>query len=67
VTTGAADRTGRLACPFCGSYHVDRLFLASGGLDACACRACGASWDEDRASGEFRGRSARASAAEPRR
>lgn len=56
----------RLACPYCSSYEVDRLFLASVGVDACACRTCAARWDEDRATGEFRGRATRSSAAEPR-
>ena len=46
-----------LACPYCGSYDVGRLYLASVHLDSCECRACAARWDEDVESGEFRGRS----------
>jgi len=49
-------------CPYCTSSHVDRLFLASLNLDTCACLACGARWDEDATTGEFRGRAASASA-----
>ncbi|MEY2570035.1 MAG: hypothetical protein QOE63_385, partial [Acidimicrobiaceae bacterium] len=33
---------GHMQCPFCSSYEVDRLFLASNGLDSCVCLACGA-------------------------
>jgi len=44
-----------LQCPYCSSFDVDRLFLASLRLDSCACLTCGARWDEDAASGEFRG------------
>jgi ribosomal protein L37AE/L43A len=58
--------TGHLQCPFCGAYEVERLFLASIGLDACACDCCGARWDEDAASGEYRGRSAASSVLVPR-
>ena len=43
-------------CPYCSSYDVERLFLASLRLDSCACLTCGARWDEDATSGEFRGR-----------
>ena len=53
-------------CPFCTSHEVDRLFLASLRLDSCACLSCGARWDEDAESGEFRGRSSRASILTPR-
>lgn len=53
-------------CPYCESFDVDRLFLASVGLDSCACLTCGARWDEDVASGEFRGRSSRSSVMTPR-
>jgi hypothetical protein len=45
-------------CPYCTSSYVDRLFLASLNLDTCACLACGARWDEDATTGEFRGRAA---------
>jgi hypothetical protein len=53
-----ADRIAHLGCPYCCSYEVDRLFLATIGMDACSCRACGAEWDEDCQTGECRGRSA---------
>jgi hypothetical protein len=49
-------------CPYCTSSHVDRLYLASLNLDTCACLACGARWDEDSTTGEFRGRAASGSA-----
>lgn len=58
---------GHLACPFCMSYDVDRLFLASLNLDTCQCAACGARWDEERDSGEYRGRSQQCSVMMPRR
>ena len=57
---------GHLACPFCGSYDVDRLYLASVGLDSCVCTACSARWDEDASSGEYRGRASAASVVAPR-
>jgi hypothetical protein len=50
-----AGRDG-IECPFCTSVHVERLYLAAVNLDTCACLACGARWDEDATSGEFRGR-----------
>jgi transcription elongation factor Elf1 len=53
-------------CPFCNSNEVDRLYLASLVLDSCACLSCGARWDEDARSGEFRGRSSRSSVMAPR-
>ena len=40
--------------------------LASANVDSCRCRACGARWDEELGSGEFRGRSERQSAVLPR-
>ena len=52
---------GHLTCPFCASYEVTRLFVASVGLDACECSTCNARWDEDRASGQYCGRSDRSS------
>ena len=55
-----------LGCPYCCSYEVDRLYLASAGVDSCRCRACGARWDEELGSGEFRGRAERQSAVLPR-
>ena len=48
---------GRLQCPFCNSYDVARLFVASSHADSCECASCGAGWDEEHASGEYRGRS----------
>lgn len=61
-----ADGRGHLTCPFCNSYEVARLYLASLCLDSCACESCGARWDEDAASGEFRGRASRSSVLAPR-
>ncbi len=55
-----------MACPFCASYEVARMFIASVNLDSCECSACGARWDEDRESGEYRGRAIRASVLLPR-
>jgi hypothetical protein len=57
---------GRLACPFCNSYDVGRLYLASVNLDSCQCVACGARWDEECGSGEYRGRAHRSSVLMPR-
>jgi hypothetical protein len=48
---------GHLQCPFCEAYEVERLYLASVQLDSCACASCGARWDEDATSGDYRGRS----------
>jgi transposase-like protein len=58
-----SDRTthGSLACPSCGSYAVQRMYVAQIGADACACSGCGERWDEDKGSGARRGRSDRAS------
>lgn len=55
-------RRAQLGCPFCCTYEVDRLFVGSSGLDSCACRVCGAAWDEVVATGEVMGRSPRHSA-----
>jgi hypothetical protein len=60
------DRPGHLQCPFCTSYDVARLYLASMRLDSCVCETCGARWDEDAVSGAFKGRSSRESAIMPR-
>ena len=60
---GASDH---FECPFCTSHEVDRLYLATLRLDSCACLSCGARWDEDPESGEFRGRSDRSSILAPR-
>ncbi len=51
---------GRLQCPFCESYDIDRLYLASLRVDSCVCASCGARWDEDAATGAFRGRQSQA-------
>ena len=51
------ERAGHLRCPFCEAYEVERLYLASLRLDACACGSCGARWDEDPVSGDYKGRS----------
>jgi hypothetical protein len=60
------DGTHHLRCPFCEAYEVDRLYLASLCLDSCACSSCGARWDEDALTGEFRGRSSEGSIVTPR-
>jgi len=53
--------TAHLACPFCASYDVGRLFLASTGTDCCECESCGARWDENSTTGEYLGRTDRSS------
>ena len=53
-------------CPFCNSYDVTRLYLASVNVDSCECCACGARWDEERGSGHYRGRANRTSVLLPR-
>jgi hypothetical protein len=59
--------SGRLQCPFCLGYDVDRMYLASLQLDSCACAGCGARWDEKVGTGEFVGRGSRATVVSPRR
>jgi len=61
----ANQRSGHLQCPFCESYGVERLFLASLRVDSCACDSCGARWEEDPISGEYLGRAQRESAVTP--
>ena len=61
----AAGGPAHLSCPFCSSYDINRLFLASLGLDSCDCAACGARWEESKATGEYRGRSQPASVVIP--
>ena len=51
-----SDGAGHLQCPFCEAYEVERLYLASLRVDSCACASCGARWDEDPITGEYRGR-----------
>ena len=60
------EESEHFTCPYCGSFEVDRLYLASLGLDSCACLSCGARWDEDATSGEFRGRASQSSVLAPR-
>jgi hypothetical protein len=60
---GVTEPARRLGCPYCSSYEVERLYLASVRLDSCRCRACGAGWDETLDTGEFRGRAQKSSAA----
>ena len=50
-----------MSCPFCSGYAIGRMYVASTSLDSCECLACGARWDEDAKTGEYRGRSTRAS------
>lgn len=61
------ERGGHLQCPFCNSYDVGRLYLASLNIDSCECATCGARWDEDTKSGQYKGRADRASILMPRR
>jgi predicted RNA-binding Zn-ribbon protein involved in translation (DUF1610 family) len=65
-STVLEDDAEHFQCPYCASFEVDRLFLASMHMDSCACLTCGARWDEDATSGEFRGRSSRSSVMTPR-
>ena len=58
---GVHDEVGRLKCPYCEAYGVTRLFLATVRLDSCECSECGARWDEEPATGQFRGRGGRQS------
>lgn len=60
------DDARHFQCPYCESFEVDRLYLASMNLDSCVCSACGARWDEDATSGEFRGRASQSSVMAPR-
>ena len=66
TVTAVSEGQGHLACPFCNSYDVTRLFIASLGMDSCECVTCGARWDEDANSGEYRGRANRSSVLLPR-
>jgi hypothetical protein len=63
MTTSEAGH--HLRCPFCEAYEVERLYLASLSLDSCACASCGARWDEDAVSGDFKGRSSERSVVTP--
>jgi len=55
-----------VVCPYCRSGDVARMYLGSIHLDSCQCIECGARWDEDPRTGEFRGRATRASVVVPR-
>jgi transcription elongation factor Elf1 len=61
-----SESPGHFACPFCNSYDVTRLFIASLRMDSCECLTCGARWDEDAKSGKYKGRSNRSSVLLPR-
>jgi hypothetical protein len=61
-----SDSAGHLQCPFCEAYEVERLYLGSLHLDSCTCLACGARWDEDAATGRYRGRADTGSVITPR-
>jgi hypothetical protein len=61
-----AETQGHLACPFSNSYDVTRLYVASLRMDSCECLSCGARWDEDTKSGEYKGRANRSSVLIPR-
>jgi hypothetical protein len=54
-----SERAGHLQCPFCEAYEVERLYLASLRVDSCACASCGARWEEDPVTGDYRGRAAK--------
>lgn|GEM_PF-1313937 len=54
--TGRRPERSHLTCPFCNSYDVARLYVASVNADSCECSACGARWDEECGSGRYRGR-----------
>jgi transcription elongation factor Elf1 len=56
----------RFRCPYCGAYDVARLFVATVKIDSCECCVCGARWDEEAGTGQYRGRSARSSVLLPR-
>lgn len=56
VGSDPGDEAKRLQCPFCEAYEIDRLYLASLRIDSCVCASCGARWDEDTTTGEYRGR-----------
>jgi transcription elongation factor Elf1 len=54
------------SCPFCNSYDVNRLFIATSDVDSCECSSCGARWDEEHSTGKYLGRAGRASVLAPR-
>lgn len=61
-----SDPSSPLQCPFCGAWEVDRLYLGTVNLDACTCMACGSRWDQDAATGAYRGRGSHQSIVAPR-
>lgn len=61
-TSASSGGAAHFACPFCASYDVDRLYLASARTDCCECTSCGARWDENPVTGEYLGRADRSSA-----
>ena len=63
---GMNEQGGHLQCPFCETYEVERLYLASLRLDSCACSSCGAQWDEDPVTGDYRGHSGKERVVTPR-
>jgi hypothetical protein len=48
--------SGGHQCPYCASYDVERLYVASIRVDSCQCGGCHARWDEDSKTGEYQGR-----------
>lgn len=60
VGSHTRDDARRMQCPFCEAYDIDRLYLASVRVDSCICASCGARWDEDTSTGEYRGRQSHA-------
>lgn len=64
--TTAHGHVAHLSCPYCSSYDVDRMFVASIRMDSCQCTACGARWDENPDTGEYHGRADRSSVLMPR-
>lgn len=66
IGTTRQSSEGHLRCPYCEEYGVQRMYVASTRLDSCECPSCGARWDEDHATGAFRGRAARTSVVVPR-
>ena len=58
--------SGRFGCPFCASFDVDRMYVATLDADACECRTCGVRWDEARRTGLQLEHADRASVLAPR-
>lgn len=66
-TEDTTSDSGHFQCPFCNSYDVARLYVASVNIDSCECAGCGARWDEECGTGAYRGRADRTSVLMPRR